>query len=241
MRFGTRVWGLGKLLVLIGALGATFLMFFGISVRVALRAQNVEVPALVGQRVDAATSALTALGLGVRIDGSPRFDDTVPAGRIVQQEPPAGRQTRRARTVKVWVSAGSRSATIPALTGQPERLAQIRLRQDALEVAALSEIRASEYETDVVVAQEPPPSSRAPRVSLLVNRGEQAIVYVMPDVSGLDGARAVEGLRSRGFRVTVNPAATTTPGVLPGVVIGQRPAAGYPVSAVDLVSLEVSR
>ncbi len=72
MRFGTRVWGLGKLLVLIGALGATFLMFFGISVRVALRAQEVDVPLLIGRPVEEATAALTALGLGVRVDEARR-------------------------------------------------------------------------------------------------------------------------------------------------------------------------
>jgi beta-lactam-binding protein with PASTA domain len=239
MRFGTRVWGLGKLLVLIGALGATFLLFFGISLRVALRAQDVDMPTLVGRTVDDATATLTVLGLAARVEGNPRPNDTVPAGRIVQQDPPAGRRTRRERTVRVWVSAGPRSATIPSLIGEPVRLAQIRLRQDNVEVAAMSEIRAADYETDIVVAQDPPPSSRAPRVSLLVNRGEQAIVYVMPDLSGVDATAATAGLQARGFRVTVNDVGGET--AMPGTVVQQQPAAGHPVSAVDRISLEVAR
>ena len=44
MRLGTRVWGVGKFLLLLGALGATFLISFGVSMRLALRAREVEVP-----------------------------------------------------------------------------------------------------------------------------------------------------------------------------------------------------
>jgi eukaryotic-like serine/threonine-protein kinase len=247
-QLGTRVWGLGKLLVLIGALGATFLLFFGISVRVALRAQEVDVPPLVGRTVEEATAALTALGLGVRIDEGRRPDQRVPAGRIVTQDPPAGRQTRRERTVKLWVSSGPRMATVPALAGQIERLAQIRLRQDGLDVEAVSEIRSSSYATDAVVAQDPPAAARAPRVSLLVNRGEQAIVFVMPSLVGIDGARAVRMLQARGFRVNVAEAPVlpgTVTGTLfsipQGTVVRQQPVAGYPVSAAEPISLEVSQ
>jgi serine/threonine-protein kinase len=217
MRFGTRVWSLGKLLVLIGALGATFLIFFGISVRVALRAQEVDVPTLTGRTLADATAALTVLGLGVRVDDALRADDRVPAGRIAKQDPPAGRQTRRERTVKLWVSSGPRTSAVPALTGQVERLAQIRLRQDGLEVATVSEIRSSEYATDAVVAQDPPAASRAPQVSLLINRGEQAIVYVMPDLTGMDGAAAAEALQARGFRVNIGTTAPALP-IQPGMV-----------------------
>ena len=47
----SRVWSLGKLFVLMGALGLTFLVFFGVSMRVALWAREVKVPSLVGRTV----------------------------------------------------------------------------------------------------------------------------------------------------------------------------------------------
>lgn len=251
MRFGTRVWGLGKLLVLIGALGATFLLFFGISVRVALRAQNVDVPPLLGRTVDEANATLTALGLGVRIDETRSPDEKVPAGRIVQQDPPAGRQTRRDRTVRIRVSAGPRTTVVPALAGQPERLAQIRLRQDGLGVAATAEIRSAAYAPDTVVAQDPPAGGRAPGVALLLNRAQAPITYVMPELVGIDGPRAVAIMEAGGFRTTVVTALAPPPAGggpndpaptgAPGIVVRQRPPAGYPVSAADPISLEVSR
>jgi beta-lactam-binding protein with PASTA domain len=76
-------------------------------------------------------------------------------------------------------------------------------------------------------------------VALLVNRGEAPTTYLMPDVVNQDAAMAAERLIERGFRVTLS--ATTVAGVLPGVVIAQRPAAGYPVTIADAVSLEVSK
>ena len=40
-------------------------------------------------------------------------------------------------------------------------------------------------------------------MSLLVNRGERGASYVMPDLIGVDGERAADILRNRGFRVAV--------------------------------------
>ena len=241
MRLGTRVWSLGKLLLLIAALGATFLLFFGITVRVALRAQEVDVPPLVGRTQAEAASMLTALGLGVRVDQNQQRDDTIPAGRIMRQDPPAGRQARRERTVRLWVSSGPRVVTVPALAGVSERLARIRLAQEGLELANVAEIRSTDHESDAVVAQDPAPKARAPRVSMLINRSEPAATYVMPDLTGTTSESAMASLQASGFRVTILPASAPSPGAPPGAVIRQRPAPGARVSQLDPISLEVSR
>jgi serine/threonine-protein kinase len=240
MPLRTRVWSFGKLLVLAAALGATFLVFFGIAMRAALRAREVQVPSLSGRSVAEATQILADVGLGVRVDESRRSDEKVPEGRIVQQDPPAGVQARSQRTVRVWVSTGPRVTTVPILVGQTERTAQIRLEQDGLEVASLTEFRSPDYPADAIIAQDPPPGSRASTVALLVNRGEQAATYVMPDVIGTDGARAATFLRSRGFRVTI-VGSQPYPGVPPGTVVRQQPAGGFRVAAAESISLEVSR
>ncbi len=124
--------------------------------------------------------------------------------------------------------------------GETERTAQLRLQQDGLGITAISEIGSNQFPADVVVAQDPPADSRTAAVSLLVNRSEGAAAFVMPDLIGLNGARAADVLRSGGFRVAVvgqNP----YPGVPAGVVIRQSPQAGFQVSPGDTVSLEVSR
>jgi serine/threonine-protein kinase len=240
MRFGTRVWSLGKLLILIGALGATYLLFFAVSMRVAIRSREVEVPNLVGRTVNEATQTLAELDLGLRVDQNERPDDTVPAGRIMQQDPPPEVPARQQRTIRVWVSSGPATTTVPALIGQTERTARVRVEQDNLEIRSISEFRSADYSADGVVAQDPPSNSRAPTVSLLVNRGEQATTYVMPDVIGMEGERAADALRRGGLRVSI-VGSQPYQGVPPGTVVRQQPPGGFKVGAADPISLEVSR
>jgi serine/threonine-protein kinase len=240
MRLGTRVLSVGKFFLVVGALGATFLLFFGISMRVALRSTQVKVPELVGRTVNDATQSLGELGLGLRVDENLRSVPKVPPGRVMQQEPAAGVQARRQRTIRVWVSSGPRVTIVPTLIGQTERTARIRLEQDGVKIGSTSEFRSSDYAADAVVAQNPPANSPAPQVSLLLNRGEQSTTYVMPDVIGMDGERAAEALRSRGFRVSI-VGTQPAPGMPPGTIIRQQPAGGFKVGAADAISLEVSR
>lgn len=240
MPFGTRVWSLGKLLLLVGALAGTFLLFAGLAMRVALRAREVQVPSLVGGSVNTASQALADLGLSLRIDPNQRADERVPAGRIMRQDPAPGAQARRQRTIRIWVSSGPRTTSVPVLVGQTDRMARIRLEQDGLQMGSMSEFRSPDYPADAIVEQDPPAAARAPRVSLLINRGEQATSYVMPDLISMNGDRAAETLRTRGFRVTI-VGSQPYAGVPPGTVVRQQPAGGFQVGDGDAISIEVSR
>jgi serine/threonine-protein kinase len=142
--------------------------------------------------------------------------------------------------VKVWISGGPRATIVPALEGQPARSAEMRLKQDGFEIADIAEIRSADYTPDSVVSQEPPPNKRGERVALLVNRGEAGATYVMPDLIGVDGDRAADVLRARGFRVAV-VGHQPYPGVPAGVVIRQAPQGGFQIAPGEAISLEVSR
>ena len=235
-----RVWNVGRILVLVCALAGTFLLFFGVALRVAVRAREVKVPVLVGQTVNDASQSLGALGLTLKIDPARRADPRVPPNQIMQQDPPGGVATRTQRSIRVWLSAGPLTTTVPELVGQTERTARLRMEQDGVEVDSVSEFRSPDYPADAVVSQDPPPEAKSPRVSLLLNRGEQSTTYVMPDVIGTDGARVADALRASGFRVTI-VGSQPYPGVPPGTVVRQQPQGGFRVAASDPISLEVSR
>jgi beta-lactam-binding protein with PASTA domain len=240
MALTTRVWSAGKLLVLVGALMLTYVVSAAIGMRVALKTREVQVPLLTGKTVNEATGMLTEAGLNLKVEEGRRLDPKVPAGQIVTQDPVAGVRTRRERSVKVWVSGGPRSTTIPELSGESERTAQLRLQQEGLGLASTAEIRSSDYPAGTVVAQFPAARTNAAQVALLVNRGERGARYVMPDLIGVDGSRAAEVLRARGFRATVvgdHP----YPGVAPGIVLRQNPQAGFQIAPGEPISLEVSR
>ena len=243
MALSTRVWGAGKRLLIGGGLLLTYLLFAAAAMRLAIKARDVVVPPLNGTTVTEASAILQASGLNLKVEESRRPDAGVPAGQILSQEPQAGASTRRERSVKVWVSGGPRAATVPALVGESERTAQLRAAQDGLQLASLAEIRSADYSTGAVVAQNPAPKQRTPsgaRVALLVNRGERGVTYVMPDLIGVNGDRAADLLRSRGFRVSVvgdHP----YPGVPAGIVLRQSPQGGFQIGPGDPISLEVSR
>jgi beta-lactam-binding protein with PASTA domain len=240
MALRRRVWSAGKLLVLVGALVATYVLFAAASMRLALRAREVKVPDFTNHTANEATAMASGLGLAVHVDEARRLDPKIPAGNVLGQEPPAGTTARAQRTVRLWLSAGPRAAIVPALKGQTERSAQLRLAQDGLDVAAISEIRSEAFPPDVIVAQEPPANTAGTRVALLVNRGEQSVTYVMPDLIGVNGERAAGILREHGFRLAV-VGSTPYPGVPPGIVVRQSPQAGFQIGPDEPISIEVSR
>jgi beta-lactam-binding protein with PASTA domain len=240
MTLGPRVWGAGKLLVLVGGLAATFIVFAVVSARVAVRAREIKVPDLIGKPLDQARLLAADLGMPLRVDEARRPDPKVAAGRVLGQEPQAGSAARRQRLLRIWLSSGPRVVVAPTLVGESERTAQIRLTQDGVSTATVAEIRDSAYPPDVVVAQDPPPQTRTTEMRLLVNRGEDRASYVMPDLIGVNGDRASDLLRARGFRVAI-VARQSSQGIPPGVVIRQTPAGGYQVHPGDAISLEVSQ
>jgi beta-lactam-binding protein with PASTA domain len=129
---------------------------------------------------------------------------------------------------------------VPKLVGETERSAQARSSLDGLEIVALADVRSSEFPADSVVAQDQPPGSRNTKVGVVINRGERATGYVMPDLIGAASDAALDVLRSHGLRVSV-VAQQPYPGVPSGVILRQSPAAGFQVTPDQPISLEVSR
>ncbi len=211
--------------------------------RLAVRSRDVIVPSLGGRTINDANAVLSAVGLTLKVEDAKRPDARIPVGQIITQDPAAGVRTRRDRSVKVWVSAGARATIVPALLGESERTAQLRAQQQGIQLASIAEIRTGDYATGTVVAQTPAPQQALPAgatLALLVNRGQHGATYVMPDLIGVNGDRAADLMRARGFRVSVvgdHP----YPGIPAGIVLRQIPQGGFQIGVSDPISLEVSR
>ena len=106
------MWSYGKILLLAGALAATFFLFAGIAMRVAIRARQVAVPDLSGKTVAEATTLTSPLELELRVDEARRLDPKVPSGAVIGQDPAPGSPVRRHRSIRVWLSAGAKIARI---------------------------------------------------------------------------------------------------------------------------------
>ncbi len=229
-----------------GALGVVLFVLFSasalVSMRLALTGREVTVPDVTGLEPQAAAEILTAQRLALQVDGE-RYDLRVEAGKILAQDPPGGTQIKRDRKIKVITSLGSKVISIPDLRGAAARKAQITLRQQGLKLGNLSYIHSPEVRESQVISQEPLPEAdrvRDDRVHLLVSRGPEEPAYVMPDLVGMEAARAQEFLSRRGFRAA-NVMPQSDASAAAGTVVRQSPLAGYPVHKRDVVTLVVSK
>jgi eukaryotic-like serine/threonine-protein kinase len=225
--------GLGLLLAL--ALSALLTM------RVVLSAQDVQVPTVVGRRVPEAGALSARLGLSLRVDGK-KYDTRVPAEHIVLQEPPGGSTLKAHRSIRVWVSLGPRRLNVPAVEGESLRTARIALEQAQVPLRRVVEVEDSNAEGTVLVQR--PPAGETDAVdeglAVLVSRGPVGTDYLMPDLIGRNAAEVMDSLRRAGLKVA-EIRYRTYPGVAPGIVLRQIPAAGYAVSPRTPMSLDVSK
>ena len=232
--------GIGKLMLLVGALSVTYGLFAFAGLQLALRTREVSVPNVRGLTAPEAQVILADADLEIRVEPLRRIHQTIEAGRVADQDPGPGLTTRRSRSVKLWLSSGQTPGAVPTLIGASERAARRRLEESAFALRQLSEIESDRYPTGAVVAQEPPPAGDGQAVALLVNRGERGRTYVMPDLIGVDGVTAADVLRTRGFRVTV-VGEHPYPGLPSGIVLRQSPQTGFQIAPGEAISLEVSR
>jgi serine/threonine-protein kinase len=235
-----RVWNIGRFLVILGALAATFGVFFLAGLRVTTHAREVKVPDLKGKSIAEAQAALASTGLVLRIDEPRRADSSVPADHVLSQEPEAGAVVRRQRAIRVRVSDGHREPIVPVVAELSEKTAEGALSAEQLSIGYRGEVHSANYRADVVVGQDPPAGQRGGAVNLLINRADATSSFVMPDLIGTLAARSAEVLRSRSFRVAIT-SEVPYPGLPPGIVLRQAPQPGFRIQAGETMTLEVSR
>jgi len=235
-----RVWNVGRFLVILTGLVATFGVFFMAGLRVTTRAREVPVPDLRGKSATEASALLADVGLVLRVDEARKADTSVPADRVLDQDPSAGQVVRRQRAVRVRLSEGTHEPVVPAVTDLPERTAEVTLTAEQVAIGYRGDVRSAAYRPNTVIAQDPAAGQHATTVNLLVNRAETAASFVTPDLIGSLAVRAAEILRGQGFRVAIT-SEVAYPGLPPGVVVRQVPQPGFRILAAETITLEVSR
>lgn len=227
--------------LLVAALAAVAGLSALATMRVVLTSQEVAVPSLIERRVPEAGVLAARHGLLLRVEGK-RHHLKIPADRIVAQEPPAGSALKARRSIRVWLSLGPQRLTVPALEGESLRTARLTLEQAQIPVGRVVEVDAVAEEGTVLVQRPPPGESDGigEGVSLLASRGAAGRDYVMPDLIGRKAEEVLQSLQLAGLKVA-DVKYRSYPGVAPGIVLRQAPAAGRRVSPRSTVSLDVSK
>jgi len=212
------------------------------AMRFAIRGREVAVPSLAGKTKSDAEVALASLGLKLKVSSS-RFSSGVPEGKILEQIPPSGTRLKVDRTVKVLVSLGERKFAVPSLVGTSLRAAQLTLAQRRLTLGSTLYAHTPDGEPSTVVYQSPTSGTQEgidPNVNILISLGPPAQYFIMPDLIGRPAELVSSRARTEGFKIGKFNY-RKYPGVEPGIVIQQKPQAGYRLSKSDIILLDVSQ
>ncbi len=224
-------------------LGAVFFGAVWFGFRRSIVGRSVAVPELAGKTPADAFRIVRSVGLKLEEqENRARYDDRIPAGRVLLQQPEAGSLAKPAQVVRVVLSLGPRELRVPDLAGLAPRAAALKLSRESLELGPASWLREPGLPTGIV-AQDPEPESPAGKgeaVRVLTNRGAPERRIVMPDLVGRDAEVARARLEKFGFKVG-SARFEAYEGVRPNTVLKQFPPAGYPLSSREVVSLTVSR
>ncbi|HYR42451.1 MAG TPA: PASTA domain-containing protein [Terriglobia bacterium] len=230
------------IVLMVAILGVAGIVSALTAMRFAIRGREVEVPSLAGKTTDQAKEILSRNGLVLKVASS-RFSSEVPEGQILLQVPPTGTRLKINRTVRVLVSLGERRFAVPNLVGTSLRAAQLTLAQRKLALGKTLYAHTSDGDSSTVVYQQPKPGTQEgsdPSVNILISLGPPAEYFIMPDLIGKSADLVASRARNEGFRLAkVN--FRKYPGAEPGVVIQQKPQAGYRLTKSDVILLDVSQ
>jgi len=220
----------------VGAAVAVWLVLW-----VSLHSTAVRVPDVRGFEITRAIAAVQEAGLIVRVQEGV-FAPDIALGHVARQRPAPGLQLKRGGTVLLSPSLGEAAVRVPDLSRLPTSFAEAQLEEAGLRVGWRSQVE-GEADAAVVVAQAPVAGAAvAPtsEVAVLLNRGPRERRFVAPDFTGAREEDAARVIRALGFRLAAVQR-VLYPGVQPGLVLRQDPAAGGPVSESAVVALWVSR
>jgi beta-lactam-binding protein with PASTA domain len=197
------------------------------------------VPGVVGLTQSAAQVAISSAGLTVgEISGA--SSSSVPVGRVISQNPPAGSNVSPATDVALVISTGVANLTVPDVVGLTRVAAQDAIVAAGLTVGTVVETSSESVPAGRVISQDPGGgASVAPGsgVALTVSTGPGTVS--VPDVVGLTQNAAENALVNAGL--VVGPISTASSDVVPaGRVISQEPAGGASVAPGASVALVIS-
>jgi beta-lactam-binding protein with PASTA domain len=234
--------GLGWLayaLLLVAAFAFAAYLAFSFFVRSGVTAM----PPLAGLSRAEAVHSLLDQGLEPRTgSNSTRYDDKVPVGHVVRQNPEAGTFVKRGSRVELVLSLGPRRVEVPNLAGKALPAAQVALSALGLGMGSILGAFDSRRPPGSVLEQDPDAGSAvapATPVDLLLTMATPAERYLMPDLVYRHYDEVRPYFERRGFRFG-SVKFERYEGVAAGVILRQFPLAGHPLTRSDPVSLVVA-
>ena len=126
---------IGIFLVLLAVAGGAAYL----TLRILIPPENIEVPQIVGKKLDEAVIILSKNSLSLRVTGE-KYSAKVPPDVVISQVPSPGVKVRKDRSIEVVISKGKRVISVPYVIGMELREAKVFLSQKGLKIGYLSYI-----------------------------------------------------------------------------------------------------
>jgi serine/threonine-protein kinase len=227
-----RIWPwvvLVALLILAGAGAAAYVL---------TRANQVIVPAVVGDEEGTARTVILNAGFGINVLTQP---DTKPAQTVIFQSPDGGAKADKGSIVTITVSTGPGDGTVPSVQGVALAKAERDIRASKLTIGNVLQRPSNVYKAGVVINTSPGAGAALPvgsQVQIIVSTGPPLIL--IPNVSGESESNAKAALQHAGFTYITTSKQTTT-AAPPGDVIAMTPTPGTKATASTTIGLVIAR
>lgn len=194
---------------------------------------DVRVPNVVGLYELEGQRVLRSNDLILKVEQSV-FDNQIPIGHIISQDPLAGRMVKQQREVLVRVSKGPEEVEMPSVIGLSSREAKLGLTQAGFVLGDEEEAYNAEVGPNIILEQWPEPGQivvKGLAVNLVISKGQQANVsFALPDFRGQDFSLVKARLVDLGLIVGNSwPEQSTV--YREGQVVEQNPSPGAQVQA----------
>jgi eukaryotic-like serine/threonine-protein kinase len=187
-----------------------------------------------------AAQALTQLrAAGFKPTSKTQPSATVPQGRVIGTNPPAGTELQVGSPVAVLVSSGPAQVHVPDVIGESQAAAEAALAAAGLTLGTVTHQAATGQTVGNVLSQAPRPGASLPAggsVNLTVAQAPNDLA--VPSVVGNSETQAAATLGEAGFKPKSVSAPTTDPAQV-GLVLKQSPAAGVRARKGATVTLTV--
>nr|WP_320025595.1 Stk1 family PASTA domain-containing Ser/Thr kinase [uncultured Acetobacterium sp.] len=226
-------------IILIAVFAAVAVVAMGIMAYAFFSGKTVEVPDIKGKTTAEAKTTLEKLDLVLEVEKEV-YNADVAAGLIITQNPESGKELQSGKTVKVTVSKGVKTGTIPSVIGMSEADAVKAIETANFVVGEIKREYNSNYNADIVFQMNPNGATTAnegTKVTIYVSKGEDLIT--VPSVVGQTETDAKSTIKNAGLTVgaVTNEASTD---YAKGMVMRQSPTDGNQVAKGSEVAIVVS-
>lgn len=219
---------------------AVFLLLSGFALAYILTSPgSVVVPDLKGKTLSQAQRAVEAKGLKLEV-AKEVYNENYPPGRVTAQEPTAGEKLRKGETVRVTMSKGLATVTVPSVVGKTQEEATTILKKVGLTIGKIDRAANDDVPENAIISQSPRAASKVEKgssVDIVVSEGPGQIR--VPDVVGKTYAEATSILESLGFKISRADDYSDT--VAEDHIIRQTPEAGTKAKKGSTVTIAVSK